>query len=195
MLNSSSLEITGRVAGGKLSGDAYDIVDTKTGHVAAVAVERVSRLARIFRVVLGREVFPARLVISEPEYSGGAEIFSIFKSAIFGFRFRVRDTVGRNLGLIHRPFISLGKKLIVRDERGRKIAEASGSWTTGVFELKDLQGQGGGTIERKSTCKVNGRGIWGNEAEHIYLLVSAAFAVEIIMDCREESSQQSDYVR
>jgi len=172
--------------------NVYDIIDPATGQPVGIAREKPPFWVKIARLLVARTLLPTKVVVTGPEPAGATEFFSFAKSGVFGAKVRVMDAMGQKVGDIRSQIFSFRPKFRVFDANDQEIALIKGDWKGWNFRAEDPQGQGVGVITKKwagigkelftsaDNYIVQAEGSWGADRNRKILLLSTAFAIDII---------------
>lgn len=128
--------------------DKYDIFDGETGTKLGCAVEEISTLKMLLRLIVNKQFLPTTVEIRETD--DGPAVISLHR----GFSFlrptvEVRDATGRVIGSFKSKLFTIGGGFHVYDASGNQSAEVKGNWKGFTFQFLASDGRELGTVTKK----------------------------------------------
>lgn len=135
--------------------EAYDIL-TPDGQTMGTAIERVSTMRQILKLILDKNMLPFTVEIMDANQRVLVTIrrpFTIFRSVV-----TVSDESGAQIGHFRQRLLSLGGAFDVFDAANQPLATLKGDWKGWNFKFTDADGVELGQVTRK----------WGGLAKELF---------------------------
>ena len=114
--------------------DTYDIFDSEAGNRVGIAVEQVSGIGKLLRLVVGKRFLPTRFDFFEVDEK--TLVLSVHRGwGILRLPFAVFDAMGREMWRLRSKFLALREGIQITDSTGKHVAEVRGNWTGFEFQL------------------------------------------------------------
>lgn len=147
LLNRSTYLIKERVALMKLT-DRYDIFDPETGEELGFAMEKISGLMKLLRLMVNKQLLPTTIVIQESE--DGEPVVSLHRGMTFlRSKVSVFDETGKEVGFFKSKLFSFGGGFTVHEPGGAQVADVKGNWKGWDFKMLDMQGKELGVVNKQ----------------------------------------------
>jgi uncharacterized protein YxjI len=130
--------------------DRYDIFDADTGDRLGLAVEDVSTMKKLLRMIISKQLLPTSIHIREGEAESGPALLTIRRGvSLFRTRVDITDGNGNALGYFKSKLLSLGGGFYVYDTSDNQVAEVKGDWKSWNFKFLGAGGRELGVVAKK----------------------------------------------
>lgn len=147
LLNRTTYLIKEQVAFMKLT-DRYDIFDPESGEQLGFAMEKISGLSKLLRLLVNKQLLPTTIVIQESEDS--EPVVTLRRGMTFlRSKVSVFDEAGKEVGFFKSKLFSLGGGFTVHEPGGEQIADVKGNWKGWDFKMNDMQGKELGAVNKQ----------------------------------------------